>query len=133
MNEYDQQAEDFLKSTGAKLTIKYKDTGLYFSDDKSVRDIYTFILRKDGKSYSATFGQSIADSGKAPSAYDILACLRSDEPETIDELISEYGYEINSAADYRKLDKIAKQLKRQNAGLRRLFSDDELDRLNEIQ
>jgi hypothetical protein len=132
MNEYIKQAEDFLKSTGTKLTITFIEHDFYFADDKEPRDIYRFTLSRNGKSYTAKFGQSIASVGKEPSAYDILACLNPEEPETIDDIINTFGYEIHSAAEYRRLAKMAKDLKRQNAGLARLFNVDELNQLAEI-
>lgn len=131
-NEYIKQARDFLKATGAKLKITFIEHDYYFADDKEPRDIYRFTLSRNGKSYTARFGQSIANTGTMPGAYDILACLSPEEPEDVDDLINSYGYEVHSAADYRKLEKMARELKRQNAGLRRLFNVDELNQLAEI-
>lgn len=132
MNEYIKQAQDFLKATGTKLTITFVEHDFYFADDKEPRDIYKFTLRRNGKSYTAKFGQSIANVGKEPTAYDILACLDSNEPETVDDLINSYGYEVHSMEDVRKLEKIARNCKRQNAGLARLFNVHELNQLAEI-
>ena len=126
------QAAEFLTKTGTRLTVKFKEHGLYFVNDKRSRDIYAFTLSRNRRSYAATFGQSIDAAGQEPTAYDILACLRPNEPEDVDDLMSEFGYEVNSAEDYRALEKMARALKRQNAGLRRLFSDDELGLLAEI-
>lgn len=132
MNEYTKQAEDFLKSTDTKLTITFVEHDFYFADDKQARDIYRFTLSRNGKSYTAKFGQSVANVGKEPTAYDILSCLDSNEPETVDDLINSYGYEVHSMEDVRKLEKMARELKRQNAGLARLFNVHELNQLAEI-
>lgn len=59
ITEYDQQAIDFLESTGTKLDIKYLYTGSYFPDDTDQRDIYQFTLTNDKGSYSAQFGDSL--------------------------------------------------------------------------
>lgn len=62
MNEYDKQAEDFLKSTGTTLEINFAYTGPYFSNDKEFRDVYSFTLRNDKGVYSAQFGDSIRNT-----------------------------------------------------------------------
>jgi len=59
INEYDQQAIDFLESTGTKLDIVYLYTGKYFHNDEQERDIYQFTLTNDKGSYSAKFGDSL--------------------------------------------------------------------------
>lgn len=59
ISEYDQQAIDFLESTGTTLHIVYLYTGKYFPDDKQERDIYQFTLNNSRGSYSAKFGDSI--------------------------------------------------------------------------
>jgi len=59
INEYDQQAIDFLESTQTDLTITYLYTGKYFVDDKEERDIYQFTLSNARGAYSAQFGDSI--------------------------------------------------------------------------
>lgn len=132
MNEYTKQAVDFLKATGTKLKITFVEHDFYFAEDKEPRDIYRFTLSRNGMSYTAKFGQSIVNAGVEPTAYDILSCLDSNEPETVDDLINSYGYEVHSMKDVRKLEKIARDLKRQNAGLARLFNVDELNQLAEI-
>ena len=130
--DYIKQAEDFLQATGTKLKVVFVEHDYYFADDKECRDIYRFTLSRNGKSYTAKFGQSITSNGVEPTAYDILACLSPEEPETVGDIINSFGYEINSLADVRKLEKMARELKRQNAGLRRLFNVHELNQLAEI-
>lgn len=58
ISEYDQQAIDFLESTGTKFEIVYTHTDKYFSNDTEKRDIYTFTLVNGKGSYSAKFGDS---------------------------------------------------------------------------
>lgn len=59
LNEYEQQAEDFLTSTETTLDIVYLYTGEYFPGDKEKRDVYQFTLTNSKGSYSAKFGDSI--------------------------------------------------------------------------
>lgn len=59
-SEYDLQAEKFLADTGTTLEIKFKAYAKHFHDDKEPRLCYTFKLIRGNRSYSGTFGESIA-------------------------------------------------------------------------
>jgi hypothetical protein len=59
---YDQQAIDFLDSTGTEFKIEYLYTGKYFPDDTEKRDIYQFTLTNARGSYSDKFGDSIQNT-----------------------------------------------------------------------
>lgn len=63
MNEYDKQAEDFLKETGTKFKVNFLKSGLHFEGDEEPRDVYKITLTKGMRSFSFDFGQSIAESG----------------------------------------------------------------------
>ena len=62
-NEYDAQAEKFLKDTGTIFSAKFLEFNKYFSDDKDKRDIYEITLTRDKRVYTFKFGQSINHSG----------------------------------------------------------------------
>ena len=62
ISEYDQQAIDFLESTGTELKVQYLYTGTYFADDTEERDIYSFTLTNERGSYSAKFGDSLQNT-----------------------------------------------------------------------
>jgi len=132
-NEYDAQANDFLKSTNTKFTIKKIGYGKYFPDDKEERDIYRFTLVKDGKKYSGRFGQSIygTQKGETPSAYDVLASLSAeagDENESYEDFADTFGYDRDSY----KGRKIHKLVLKERKGLNELYSEEELQKLGEI-
>lgn len=59
LTEYDQQALDFLESTGTTFEIEYQYTGPYFAGDTVNRDVYRFTLKNSKGEYSANFGDSI--------------------------------------------------------------------------
>ena len=63
-DEYEQQAQTFLKSTGATIEVKFKKHGLHFEDDKDERDIYKVTIKKGNRGYAFDFGQSINNSGE---------------------------------------------------------------------
>lgn len=64
MNEYEKQANEFLKETGSKLKIKFLENGKHFDDDKQPRDIYQVSFSRGGRSFMFNFGRSIAESTK---------------------------------------------------------------------
>ncbi|HUS51178.1 MAG TPA: hypothetical protein VMZ91_13505 [Candidatus Paceibacterota bacterium] len=131
-SEYDKQANKFLKETNTTFKIRFVKHDKYFPDDKESRDIYRFTLMKNGKTYSGTFGQSIAGSEKKeiPSAYSVLSSLGADRFEgSFQEFAGEYGYDEDSMNAY----KTYKAVQKQNEGMKNLYSEQELDNLSEIQ
>jgi|WetSurMetagenome_2_1015567.scaffolds.fasta_scaffold25323_3 hypothetical protein len=129
-SEYDKQANKFLKDTNTKFSIKYIKHDKYFPDDKEARDIYRFKFVKDGKVYSGTFGQSINGSFKKeiPSAYDVLSSMTKSDVYSFEEFTSEYGY--NSEEKSSK--KIYKAVQKERENLKRLYSEEELNQLADI-
>ena len=63
LNEYEQQANEFLNKTGATITINYKKFDFHFDGDKHRRDIYSICIKRGNRSMSFDFGQSLKDSG----------------------------------------------------------------------
>lgn len=134
-NEYEQSAINFLESTNTALTLEYKKHDYYFSGDKERRDIWTFKFTNANGAYSGTFGQSIANTGKKPTAYDIIACMTKYEPGSFDNFCGDFGYEEYDD-DTGKVNKdslrIYKAVCREFEGMSRLFTDEQLEAMQEI-
>lgn len=64
MNQYEQQAVDFCNKYGVTIETKFLRYGKHWEDDKQERNIYEVTLKKDGKTYTFNFGQSINKSCK---------------------------------------------------------------------
>lgn len=142
MDKYIKQAQDFLKKTGTKLDIEYIGHGQHFEDDKETRDIYRFTIKREGRKYTAKFGQSIVHSGsssgpkdkryegnrQAPSAYDILACLTKYDPGTFEDFCADYGYDPDS----RKSERTYFAVQKEWDGVRRIWNEKEREELAEI-
>lgn len=111
------------------MAIEYKQTGVYFDDDKEQRDIYNITLERKGEKISFTFGQSLADTEihKKPRAYDILVCVSSDYfcPNSFKDFCSEYGYNEDSI----KTQALFSRCKEQRNQLRLIFTEDEAQAL----
>lgn len=154
--DYLKQAQDFLGKTRTKLEIDYIGHGHYFEDDKETRDIYRFTLTRDGRKYTAKFGQSIVHSGtatsnfeltkqakldgdwprkgtiarkrQAPTAYDILSCLNKYEPRTFEDFCGNFGCDTDS----RKAERVYFAVQKEWDGIRRIWSEKEREQLAEI-
>lgn len=134
MNEYDKQALDFLEKTNTNIIIKYLNTCKYFPDDKQERDVYAVSLYNNKCSYNFFFWDSIHNTEKnknhiskvTPTAYDILAWFNIFDWTMLD-FIQEYWYEYNA----NTID-IYNKVIEQNYSLKKLFTQEELDLLFEI-
>jgi hypothetical protein len=153
--DYNKQADDFLKETGTTFEANFVGNMLYFEGDKEPRDVYQITLKRDKKTYSFRFGQSINNSGEmvkrnpygktiydheliprrnrlgtyigriAPTPYDILTCVQKYDIGTFSNFCSEFGYDIDS----RKASYFAVQEEYEN--INRLFHD-VMEKLQEI-
>ena len=59
MDEYEQQAQDFLESTGTKLTLTRLGTFPHFTGEIEERDVYQVTLSNSKGAYSFQFGDSL--------------------------------------------------------------------------
>ena len=62
LSEYDQQALDFLKKTGATIESRFYNYAPHFKGETESRDIFKVTIKKGGEKYTFPFGQSINDS-----------------------------------------------------------------------
>lgn len=61
MNEYEAKAREFCEKTGTVITWEYESFRKHFPDDKDKRDVWTFTIERNGRSYSGTLGNSLHD------------------------------------------------------------------------
>ena len=131
VNNYEQQATDFLQSTGTEFTATFLKNGKHFDDDKDFRDIYTIVLKNNNHRYRFTFGQSLKDSdggNTPPTPYDVLACLTKYEVYSFEDFCGDYGYDTDSRKAYKTYKKVLKDWK----NVERLFSSEQMEILRDI-
>lgn len=71
----------------------------------------------------------ILKKGEAPTAYSILSCLTKYDPGTFEDFCSEFGYDTDS----KKAEKTYNGVKEEYQNVAMLFTDEEIELLQEIQ
>ena len=131
MNQYDQQAIDFLRKSSTTIKKEFVKYDLYFPDDKEKRNIRSITMNNNHHSYTFTYWDSIANSKKqdTPSDYSILACLDILYETDFSDFCDSYWYDNDSMNAKKIYDACAEQ----DRNLRILFDRKELEQLAEIQ
>lgn len=128
MNEYQKQAEDFLK----KNVILFRITAVGRKNwNGAYVNTYYAMFEKGDKTLGVVFHDSIANTkylkSEKPGAYDVLACITKSDPGEIWDFFADYGYEANkeSAAVYR-------DVKKEWEEVSGFFTPEEIEQLQEI-
>lgn len=122
---YDQQAIDFCRAHNVRTTIREsrnpKSPAWHAEDGAPARHgiHYRVTVTTPHGRTSFDFWGSIADmdNGRAPSAYDVLACVAHDihTPDTFADFCADYGLDtdsIRALALYRRCARFARALRR---------------------
>jgi len=127
---YDAGASLFLQDTKTTMETEFLKNDFHFENDEAKRDIYQITFTRGKRKWSFNFGQSINNSnGKThPSEYDVLACLTKYEVGTFENFCSEFGYDEDS----RTAERIYKAVCDEWANVQRIWSDKEINALQEI-
>lgn len=156
MNEYIEQAEKFLKDSDTTFNIVWIGCFPYLDDEEENRDVYSVTLSNDRHVYNFRFGDSIRNTQerlgtwkpqrkmtvyeyerakaklkkahKKPTPYDVLACLTHYDPDTFRNFCADFGYDEDS----RKAEKIYLAVQDEWENVRKLFNDEQLEQLAEI-
>ncbi len=155
MNQYDKQANDWAEKYGVRFSATFAGHGKFFPDDDSTRDRYSVILFRESLHMQIDFKQSLVDSGyrehfsrgpywegpggikarkqtkKAPTLYDVLACITKYDPGTFKDFCDNYGYSDDSIQALQTYQAVSREY-RDFAGL---CQNDEamMDEAREIQ
>lgn len=133
MDNYQKQANEFLEKnkTTFKSTFKGETVNKLWNDNKT-RYFYSFTLKNANGSYTGKFYGSINDYQRniqELTAYDVLAAITKYDVGTFKDFCQCFGYNDNSKND----EKIYKLVKKEYQGMKKLFNDDQLKELEEIQ
>ena len=133
VSEYDKQAEDFLKETGTTFSSSYMKHDTHFEGEQETRDIYKITLKNARGKWSFNFGQSIAETGIHPTAYSALAAITKNDPGTFEDFCSEFGYPIYDYKEKRTAQKVYNGVVKEWENVRKLFTEEQIEKLQEIQ
>ena len=118
------------------------DSGFYFTMGKRKIEIDRKYLSGENRKNLTHHIRIVSDYGflnnggsdiihypKAPTAYSILSCLTKYDPRTFENFCSEYGYDEDSRAAEKTYQAVCKEW----ADVCKIWSDDEIEKLSEIQ
>jgi hypothetical protein len=133
MTDYEKQGEDFLKETRTTFevvkTVPQKSP-LWCKDGENHGIHYAVTLKNERYSYTFDYWGSISDAEYAakPNAYDVLSCLDVLYSDTFEDFCADFDYDVDSI----KAEKTYIAMQEQDRALRRLFTMEQLEKLQEI-
>jgi len=138
MNKYNEEAKKFLSDFNLILSIREavpQTKPLWIDTDKKNaihgKDYSCSLSSGDGRAYCFHFWDSIAnlETGKGPTAYDVLACLDTyAEGESFEYFCNSYGYDTDSIKAEKTYEAVMKQVR----GLKNTLSSRAIEALNNI-
>jgi hypothetical protein len=140
MNEYIEQAKDFLEKHGLALNVReavpQKKPIWHKQNEENGINYYCVLSNKEGKSYGFDFWGSIKDKEndfrgfpKHPNAYNVLSCLDTlSDGYTFEDFCSAFGYDEDS----RTAEKVYEAVKHQTEKLKEILTIEAQDDLNKI-
>ena len=136
MDEYTQQAEDFLTKTETRIRIDKVspqwEKPIWAKNGGDYGLHYRVTLENiKGKVYSFDYWGSIADKkkNKRPTRYNVLACLNTyDLGSSFNDFCDAYGYDTDSKLATETYKTVIEQAQE----LKKLYTEPELNALNEI-
>lgn len=81
------------------------------------------------KFWDSTFN---TQNGRKPNEYDILSCLQKYDVGTIDDFVSEFGYEVNCMADNKRIQRIYKAVCNEYKKVCRCFTEEQIKAMQGI-
>ena len=155
-DDYEKMAKDFIDKTETTFRCKFIRHGKHFANDDTERDIYAITLTRSNREYTFKFGQSINCSGiywkygkyyagvshrkimlgdweknkdfSAPTEYDVLASITKNDPGSFNDFCSDFGYNNDSMIAHKTYEAVLDEF----TNIQRLYTDDEIETMNEI-
>ena len=92
------------------------------------KNLIFHIKKESGFTFLNNGESDVIHYPKAPTAYDILACLTKYDPGTFEDFCSEFGCDTDS----RNAERTYKAVVKEWEAVNRLFTDEEIEELTEI-
>ena len=131
--DYKKQGEDFLAETGTTMEVVEavpQKRPLWCKEGEKHGIQYAVTIKNERYSYTFDYWGSISDAEYAenPNAYDVLSCLDVLYSDTFEDFCADFGYDVDSI----KAEKTYRAMQEQDRALRRLFTTEHLEKLQEI-
>ena len=120
-----------LVNSGFYYTMGKKKTNIdrkYLQPEHS-KNLIHHVKSDSGYAFMNNGESDVIHYPKAPTAYDILACLHKYDVGSFEDFCSEFGYD----SDSRKAEKIYNAVVNEYTQLCALFTDSEMEEMSEIQ
>lgn len=131
MSEYVKQAKEFLASCNATMKITYlgKDINKMWNES-SYRNTYRATIKTPLGSMWVKFWDSInhTQKGIEPTEYDILACLQTYDVGSLEDFISEFGYDPELHNTKKIYNAVCDEYKK----VCRCFTEEQIEAMSEI-
>ena len=132
--DYNKKAKDFLEKANEKMKIEFigMDVNKLWNETQS-RNCYRIVIKTKLGQYTFKFWDSIYNTRNniEPTEYDILACLEKYDVGTFQDFCNEFGYD--EYEEINKTKRIYNLVTRQYENLCRIFTDEQMEMLREIQ
>jgi hypothetical protein len=143
MSVYTEQARKFMQDCNATMKFMYlgKKANADWDDNKE-RDTYMVNIVTPKGNMQVKFWDSISNTIKNsypnrariyPTVYDILACLQKYDVGSIDDFMSEFGYEVNEWADVKRIQNIYNAVVKEYNDVCCCFTEEQIEAMQEIQ
>lgn len=131
--DYQNQAREFLNKCPATMSITYVGKAKV-NWDKHLHNMYTFIIKTQRGQMVGNFYDSRhnTETNIKPTEYDILSCLEKYDVGSMDEFMSEFGYEIHCAEDMTNFINTYNAVVKEYNDVRRCFTEEQIKTMREI-
>lgn len=149
MTDYQTQAREFLNECNAEMSITFNGFARP-NWDKKDHACYTVIIKTRRGNMTVIFYDSLHNTellkinphtleekrkqDKArPTEYDILSCLQKYDVGTMDDFMTDFGYEIKNSKDLTDFITTYNAVLKEWQDVSRCFTPDQIEKMQEIQ
>ncbi len=132
---YNVIAKEFMRKCNAtmEITLIGKERNPDWGDDY-YRNKYHFVLTTPYGTLTDDFWDNVYNTNKGtfPTTYDILACLEKYDVGTIDDFVTEFGYEVKKWDDVKRIENTYTAVVLQYNKLCEIFTPEQMEMLRKI-
>lgn len=131
MTDYERIAKDFCKKHGVTVAFRFLGNATNrLWDETVIRPHYRVTIKTTRGQMTVDFWDSLYSltHDEKPTEYEIFSCLEKYEVCDFYEWCTEYGYNTDS----RRAERLWRLCRRQWASVQRVFTDDQIAELREI-